>query len=246
MMNMFKNPLFHSPLIGLALMAWLIALVFAGPASAQMDRSWFADKTNGIAAPPPKITWAEFNHQVYFRPGRARIEGIERDRLHAFIVREGLGQGNGDKAFVVAQPNFSSVKADKLAVARERAIRRFLLPHQVYPGTLAGDPRGAPVNAGGPDAVTIVVRRPVVVAQPCKDWDRAMSGRELMGEKEAFGCLTARALRAQVANPQDLIQGREAGPADGNVAGAAIDRYRTDKVKKLNQQDTGSGAGGSN
>ena len=52
-------------------------------------------------------------------------------------------------------------------------------------------------------------------------------------------------LRAMVAVPGDLAQGRAARVSDGNTAARAVDRYRTGKVYPL--QDTGIsrvGAGG--
>ena len=62
-------------------------------------------------------------------------------------------------------------------------------------------------------------------------------------------------IAAQLANPADLVRGREgAETADGQLAAAAVLRLRADKVKKLPdsaitslqiQQAPGSAAGGS-
>ncbi len=52
-------------------------------------------------------------------------------------------------------------------------------------------------------------------------------------------------LVAEVANPADLVRGTGSNVADGQLAAAAVDRLRTDKVKKLPQTDVadiGSGA----
>jgi hypothetical protein len=52
-------------------------------------------------------------------------------------------------------------------------------------------------------------------------------------------------LVTQVANPADLVRGTGTSVSDGQLAAAAVDRLRTDKVKKLPQTDVadiGSGA----
>ena len=44
-------------------------------------------------------------------------------------------------------------------------------------------------------------------------------------------------LAAQVANPADLVRGTGSVTADGQLAAAAVDRLRTDRVKKLPASD---------
>lgn len=249
--RLLKRPLFHSPLIGLATLAGLMALIMltagnaaAGDGDGYGWKSWFATETNGLGTEKHTVKWAEFTHQVHFAPKKSRITPAEKERLHALIYGQGLGRGEGDLTFVVAQPNFGDVRADRLNIRREKTLREFLRWHQLHPRTLGGNPGGKPVNAGGMDSVTLVIRRPLVMAKACKDWDRLMAGKEINGGTAGFGCMTARSLQMQVANPRDLVQGREMGPMDGNVGAAAIDRYRRDKVKRLIKIDTGTSSGG--
>jgi len=51
----------------------------------------------------------------------------------------------------------------------------------------------------------------------------------------SFGCATYTNLAASVADPADLAEGRELGPADGPNIDAAIERYQADKVKALSK-----------
>ena len=44
-------------------------------------------------------------------------------------------------------------------------------------------------------------------------------------------------LALQVANPADLVRGTGRSSSDGQLAAAAVDRLRTDKVKKLPASD---------
>ena len=56
-------------------------------------------------------------------------------------------------------------------------------------------------------------------------------------------------LAAMAANPADLVRGTGTSTADGQLAAAAIDRLRTDKVKKLPASDAaqfGAGSSGDN
>ena len=52
-------------------------------------------------------------------------------------------------------------------------------------------------------------------------------------------------LALQVANPADLVRGTGTTVSDGQLAAAAVDRLRNDKVKKLPASDISSIAAGS-
>ncbi len=53
-----------------------------------------------------------------------------------------------------------------------------------------------------------------------------------------FGCANADNLRAMVADPNDLNQGRDSRGSDAALEAAAIIRLRTDKVKPLRSNGT--------
>jgi pilus assembly protein CpaD len=55
---------------------------------------------------------------------------------------------------------------------------------------------------------------------------------------QPWGCTVNAALGMMVANPLDLVEGRELGPADVSQATGAMRRYRDDKVKEINKEDT--------
>ena len=50
-------------------------------------------------------------------------------------------------------------------------------------------------------------------------------------------------IAAQVANPYDMVRGRGVTRADGDLAAAAVDRARQDKVKPLLNPGAGGGGG---
>ncbi|MFC3068844.1 CpaD family pilus assembly lipoprotein [Phenylobacterium soli] len=59
-----------------------------------------------------------------------------------------------------------------------------------------------------------------------------------------FGCATEANLRAMIADPADLQEGRPLAPGQGDAAFAAAHRHRTGTVKTLNAAGQGGAGGG--
>ena len=89
---------------------------------------------------------------------------------------------------------------------------------------------GAPVTAGAvvPGNVRVVVSRTVASVPGCPNWDRPGQPNYNNKTMPNFGCAVNGNLAAMVANPQDLIHGREdSGIGDATTAARAINVYRT-------------------
>jgi pilus assembly protein CpaD len=89
---------------------------------------------------------------------------------------------------------------------------------------------GAPVTAGAvaPDSVRVVVSRNVASVPNCPNWERKASPNYNNKTMPNFGCGVNSNLAAMVANPEDLIHGREgSGVGDATTAAKAINVYRT-------------------
>lgn len=87
----------------------------------------------------------------------------------------------------------------------------------------------APVTAGAmaPGTARLVVSRASATVPGCPDWSRPSSPDFVGSTMSNYGCANNAALAAMVADPMDLIQGRDVGVAsDPQVAGKAIDAYR--------------------
>jgi pilus assembly protein CpaD len=88
---------------------------------------------------------------------------------------------------------------------------------------------GSPVTAGqvGPGTVRIVVDRARASVPNCPNWSHP-SERTLDNEQMSnFGCGVNGALAAMIANPDDLVHGREgSGVTDATTAAKAVDTYR--------------------
>lgn len=90
---------------------------------------------------------------------------------------------------------------------------------------------GAPLTPGAipPGAVRVVVTRTRASVPNCPNWSRASVpnySNELMSN---YGCAVNANLAAMVANPGDLISGREAATNDATVSNKAIEMYRDRK-----------------
>lgn len=88
---------------------------------------------------------------------------------------------------------------------------------------------GAPVTPGtiAPGSVRVIVSRATANVPGCPDWSRSSSPEFVGSTMSNYGCASNAALAAMVADPTDLIQGREAGTAgDPITASKAIRTYR--------------------
>jgi pilus assembly protein CpaD len=89
---------------------------------------------------------------------------------------------------------------------------------------------GAPVTAGAvaPGNVRVVVSRTVASVPNCPNWETPSQPNYNNKTMPNLGCGVNSNLAAMVANPEDLIHGRESGGiGDAATAVRAIDVYRT-------------------
>ncbi len=88
------------------------------------------------------------------------------------------------------------------------------------------------------NAVSLIIRRHVVTLPGCPDWS---------GDKTTFnnvpssnwGCANETNLGLMIAEPSDLVRGRDAGYADGEYAATSINNYRKGETKALAPEDVG-------
>ena len=89
---------------------------------------------------------------------------------------------------------------------------------------------GAPVTLGQvlPGTVRVIVSRTRASVPGCPNWSEASSPNYQNRMHSNFGCSVNSNLAAMVANPTDLVQGREnGGVGDAATANRAIDMYRS-------------------
>lgn len=144
-------------------------------------------------------------------PGGVLAPG-EAQRLDGWF--QGLGLGYGDTVYVDGGPA-GAARAEVAEVAGRYGII-------VQPG--------APVTASAvqPESVRVVVSRRRAEVPGCPNWDVPAQPNFDNRQMSNFGCSVNSNLAAMVADPVDLIRGRDgSGVTDGVTATRAIQMYRT-------------------
>lgn len=164
----------------------------------------------------PVVTRADYVFDAA-APGGS-LPSTEAARLDGWF--RGLELGYGD-VISVDGPDASSARADVARVAGRY-------------GMLVSD--GAPLTAGviTPGAVRVVVSRTRAVVPNCPNWSRESTpnySNELMSN---YGCSVNANLAAMVANPGDLVSGRDSASTDASLGNKAIEAYRA-RAPKVNE-----------
>lgn len=136
----------------------------------------------------------------------------EADRLNGWF--QGLGLGFGDRIYLDG------------AYADQARIQVAAIAGQY--GMLVSD--GAPVTAGAvqPGSVRVVVSRRRAVVPGCPDWSRAAQPNVENRNMSNFGCGVNSNLAAMIADPEDLLHGRESAAAvDVRTGSRAVQYYRS-------------------
>ena len=157
----------------------------------------------------PVVTTASYAFDAA-APGGSLAPG-EAERLNGFF--QSLGLGYGDSIYVDG-----AYSASARAQVAELAGRYGLLIQQ-----------GAPVTEGyvQADTVRVVVSRRRASVPNCPNWSLPSNPQLENRSMSNYGCAVNSNLAAMVADPVDLIHGREGtGVSDNVTASRAVDMYR--------------------
>ena len=141
-----------------------------------------------------------------------RLAPGERDRLEGWF--RSIDLAYGDRISVDDPSGSLGVRSDVDSLLGRRGM-----------ASLAG----APVTPGAipPGSVRVVVSRATASVPGCPDWSRSASPEFVGSTMSNYGCASNAALAAMVADPTDLIQGREGAAAgDPAISSKAIRIYR--------------------
>jgi pilus assembly protein CpaD len=158
----------------------------------------------------PVVTRADYVFDAA-APGGS-LAPAEKARLDAWF--RGLDLGYGDSVYVDA-PYADAARYEVAQVAGNYGML-------VQPG--------APVTAGAvaPGTVRVIVSRTRAEVPGCPNWSLASQPNYNNRMMSNFGCGVNADLAAQVANPEDLVHGREGTDLGNNQAGTkAIMLYKT-------------------
>ncbi len=190
------------------------------------------DFSDVVVAREPRPELVAFSHEVRFAGDRYDLDAAEADRLRAFLARAGSRYG-GDDVFVVAAPAGAAPvetgPAAALAVRRAIAVKAFLARERIAASVVQIPPE--PGRRG--DLVAVSVRRYVAVLPPCPDWSGVPGVNFNNQPASNWSCATAVNFGMMLANPADLVRGRDPGYADGERAARTVKAYREGKTKPI-------------
>jgi pilus biogenesis lipoprotein CpaD len=189
--------------------------------------------------PMPAVSVSADGTVIAFASDAAELSATEARRLEAFLrsmpttarVRYTLTGHADDRA--------SEAYNLELAAARAQAVASTLQRLGVADIDIAVRALGetAPRASGDSAEARALNRRVEVFARiydlsptSCRPWEGAGPGLP------DFGCATAANLARMIADPLDLEQGTELGPADGIAQAEAVARYRANKVTPLDER----------
>jgi pilus assembly protein CpaD len=108
---------------------------------------------------------------------------------------------------------------------------------------------GAPITAGvlPPGSIRVIVARRRAEVPNCPNWSRPAAPDFANRSLSNYGCAVNSNLAAMIADPEDLVHGREAGTTvDSRTATRAVDMYRAKPLTGAGGlQDVSTKSGGS-
>ncbi len=93
-------------------------------------------------------------------------------------------------------------------------------------GLLVGDTAPVTVGAVAPGTVRVVVTRSSASVPSCPDWSTTSERNYDSSNHSNHGCSINSNLAAMIADPEDLIRGRDAKALDNNNGKAAVNAHR--------------------
>jgi pilus assembly protein CpaD len=178
----------------------------------------------------PKPNLVEYRHDVEFAAGRFSLGREEGQQLEAFLARVGVGYGDRVYLAAASPGAIEDESAGRLAERRAESVTSFLGLNDVQIDALIDDYGDASLLG---DTVTVLVHRYVVGLPACPDWTEQPWQKRDNRPTSNWSCATATNFGMMVADPGDLVRGRELGPGDGERLAGAVERYRKGETAPL-------------
>ena len=149
--------------------------------------------------------------------GQGGLSSAEQNRLSGWF--DALELGYGDRV-AIDDPDYSASPVAKAAV--EAIVARY--------GLLVSET--APVTEGyvSPGLVRVVVSRTSASVPGCPDFSHRSHTDFQVRTSANYGCGTNGTLAAMIADPEDLVRGKDAAGEDQSRASKAIRAYRDKKI----------------
>lgn len=136
-------------------------------------------------------------------------------------------------------------RSEKRVKDIERELLRYGIPHDLIvidydgmeePYAYKGAHKKGRASVGS--GVKVIIERFVVIPPSCSNFSQQIGDAQQAYAHSNYGCATEANLGMMVANPRDLLRGRERAPYNGAVMAAGVNRYRRDDIKPILQVST--------
>jgi len=171
-----------------------------------------------------QVSLVKLTHTVRFAPGDITPNSAEVGALNDFLAQGGIARGDA----VLVERHAGALDDKRMARLTAALARQGLTTDIALTDTVA------------PGEMRLTVQHYVASVPNCPNWTKPPGNDFANTLPSDYGCAVATNLAAMVADPRDLLVGRESGPIWGDAALAPIQRYRTDKVKPLISSDASS------
>lgn len=142
------------------------------------------------------------------------IAFADQKRLNEWF--DALDLGYGDRISIDSGDGYGNADAarDVSAAAAER-------------GVMVADNAPATPGVIAPGNIRVVVTRSQASVPSCPDWSTTHENNYRAGNHSNHGCASNTNLAAMVADPEDLVRGRDNKRLDSNSGKAAVNAYKT-------------------
>ncbi|PIW27052.1 MAG: hypothetical protein COW30_11810 [Rhodospirillales bacterium CG15_BIG_FIL_POST_REV_8_21_14_020_66_15] len=173
------------------------------------------------AAREPRVQPVAIAHKIAFTQGAITLDAQAGRDIDAFLARQKVDRTD---ALEIAIP----AGGGDIARGRADRVAAYLKLKRLAAGLVTDDDPKTPE-----DAVRLVVHRYQVTLPGCPDWTGKGGITHSNQPSTNWGCATAVNLGLMVADPGDLVRGRDGGPGDGAAQVLGIQRYRKGETKPL-------------
>jgi len=223
MTDSYRTPLRGLTAIGIA----CLAVVACSPKQGELGDNLFPH-AKWQQIPPSKENMVEvvtLRHVIAFSGSEPSLGSGGRQALDEFIRDNGISAR--DQIEIQAGADGGS----RLAKSRVSAVQTEFAQRGLVASPLDGTPEmGAPTS----NEVTVFVTRSVAIPPDCS----VPQPEPTLRPEQPWGCSVNAALGMMVADPLDLVEGRELGPANAEQSSGAYQRYRDDEVKGITKEET--------
>lgn len=195
-------------------------LLLSLAACAREEAAWTA-----VEAPNRlQVDWRSETFVASFPAGAAELRADERAKLARFLD---ASLRTGDERITLSPPPDADSALAGRRIEHLRQIVASLAPRRPVNVAPIADSR---LVAG---SALVVVGRYIVSTPTCPNW-RKPSGADFANQRSSnLGCANETNLGLMVADPGDLVVGRELDRAEGEAMVHGVRRYRENKVPAL-------------